>query len=107
MTEYIEPMNRNFKIFLIVLLLLLVSGCMPGSGAYDRQSPAGFFTGIWHGWIAPFSLIVGLFSGDIRIYEPHNTGWWYDLGFYVAIIGGFGGLNLTRHKLRHKDNHSH
>ncbi len=26
------------------------------------------------------------------------TGWWYDLGFYIAVISGFGGLSLSRKK---------
>jgi hypothetical protein len=44
------------------------------------------------------SLIVGLFKDGIRIYEPYNTGWWYDFGFYIAVIAGFGGIALTRRK---------
>lgn len=82
---------------LAVSSLLLVS-CFPGGGTSTPEDPAGFFTGIWHGWIAPLSLIVGIFNDSVRVYEPHNTGWWYDLGFYVAIIAGFGGLSLTRRK---------
>ena len=61
---------------------------------------AGFFTGIWHGWIAPVSLVLSLF-GDYQIYEANNTGFFYNLGFYMAIISGFGGLALFRRK--HKD----
>jgi len=26
----------------------------------------------------------------------NNSGWWYDLGFYMAIISGFGGIALSR-----------
>ena len=40
--------------------------------------------------IAPLSLIMGFFNPDIGIYETHNTGWWYDFGYYMAIISGFG-----------------
>ncbi|NLM50865.1 MAG: hypothetical protein GX196_07935, partial [Clostridiaceae bacterium] len=61
-------------------------------------NPAGFFWGVWHGWIAPLSLILGLFDKNIGIYETSNNGWWYDLGFYMAIISGFGGLSLFRKK---------
>jgi len=52
--------------------------------------------GIWHGWIAPISLILGLFNDTYRVYEVNNTGWFYDLGFYIAIISGFGGVAVTR-----------
>ena len=83
---------------LIVLLpiLLLLSGCMPGAGASSGADPAGFFSGIWHGWIAPISLVVGFFKSEIRIYEIYNAGWWYDYGYYMAIISGFGGLAFLR-----------
>jgi len=83
---------------LILSLAVLTSGCAPGSGWATPEKPAGFFTGIWHGWIAPISLIWGLFDSCIRVYEPINTGWWYDFGFYIAIIGGFGGIAFFRRK---------
>ena len=50
--------------------------------------------------IAPISLIWGIFNSDIRVYELENTGWWYDLGFYIAVISGFGGISFTRSKRR-------
>ncbi len=81
---------------------ILIAGCIPGSGTYDPVSRAGFFSGIWHGWIAPLSLILGIFDKSIRVYETYNVGWWYDFGFYIAIIGGFGGINLTRSKLKQR-----
>ena len=85
-------------VLLIVVLIPMLAGCFPGDGAYTSDKPAGFFWGIWHGWIAPISLIIRLFKEDIRIYEVVNTGWWYDLGFYIAVISGFGGLSLFRKK---------
>lgn len=80
----------------IVLLVIMLAGCFPGGGLYSPSDRAGFFSGVWHGWIAPFSLVIGLFSDSIRIYEPNNTGWWYDFGFYIAVISGFGGIALSR-----------
>lgn len=89
---------------LAFLVLTTLTGCIPGDGTYTTSDPAGFFWGIWHGWLAPISLIVGLFDKNITIYEPINTGWWYDFGFYMAIISGFGGLSLFRKdKHRKKD----
>lgn len=81
--------------------LLSLTGCMPGDGTYSLVKPAGFFWGIWHGWIAPVSLIFSLFNDNIRVYEVYNTGWWYDFGFYMAVISGFGGLSLFRKKKSH------
>jgi hypothetical protein len=81
---------------LLLLLTLTLGGCFPNGGTYSTQDPAGFFSGIWHGWIAPVSLIAGVFTDDVRIYEPMNTGWWYDFGFYIAVIAGFGSIALSR-----------
>ena len=92
-------MNIQKQVCILLLIILITSaGCVPGDGKHTAEKPAGFFWGIWHGWIAPISLIWQLFNSDIRVYEPQNTGWWYDLGFYIAIISGFGGISLTRRK---------
>ncbi|MGI6537498.1 MAG: hypothetical protein ACOX22_04025 [Caldicoprobacterales bacterium] len=86
------------SVIIIVFVLFALTGCMPGNEYYSEEKPAGFLWGIWHGWIAPISLIAGLFDRNIRVYEVFNTGWWYDFGFYIAIVSGFGGLSLTRKK---------
>ena len=93
-------MRRKLIIFLAisVIALLTLSGCIPGDGNATADNPAGFFWGIWHGWVAPVSLIIGIFNRDIRLYETANTGWFYDLGFYIAVISGFGGLAFSRKK---------
>jgi hypothetical protein len=91
--------RRTRKILLIIVaiaLTLVLSSCIPGDGKSTPIKPSGFFSGIWHGWIAPVSLIMGLFKRGIRVYEQINTGWWYDFGFYIALVGGFGGIALSR-----------
>jgi len=88
----------GFFILIILLLTLLLSGCVPGDGSATGNDPAGFLTGIWHGWIAPISLIMSFFKPRLGIYEPMNTGFWYDFGFYIAILGGFGSFTLSRKK---------
>jgi hypothetical protein len=85
-------------ILLVTLLVMTLTACAPGDGTVTPDHPAGFFWGIWHGWIAPISLIIGIFNHDIRVYETLNSGWWYDLGFYMAIVGGFGGLSFARRR---------
>lgn len=95
-------MKKVILISLVMVLLVTMAGCVPGDGTYTAQNPAGFFWGVWHGWVAPISLIIGLFNKNIRIYELNNTGWIYDLGFYVAVISGFGGISLSRRKRKEK-----
>ena len=97
-------MNQKLVVLtLVALVVVTLNGCFPGGGSYSAGEPAGFFSGVWHGWIAPISLIVGFFRDDVRIYEPNNTGWWYDLGFYIAVIAGFGGVALSRKKKKRRE----
>jgi len=67
-------------------MMFMLTGCFPNA-VYDPYVNAGFFAGIWHGIIAPISLIGSLFNSDISIFEVNNRGFWYNLGFYLAIAG--------------------
>ena len=91
-------MSQKCICLLLLMALITFAGCIPGDGKHTPDKPAGFFWGIWHGWIAPISLIWGLFNPEIRVYEHQNIGWWYDLGFYIAIISGFGGISFSRNR---------
>lgn len=92
------------KKWIVVLMLasLLLCSCAWSEQFKEGAKKANLIHGIWHGWIAPFSLVLSIFGDGIRMYESNNTGWSYDIGFYMAIIGGFGGLALSRKK-RKKD----
>ena len=96
--------NRWIAIVVIISVTMIsLAGCFPGGAQYTAHRPAGFFSGVWHGWIAPLSLIVAFFNPSVRVYEPSNTGWWYDFGFYMAIISGFGGLSLFRRRTKESE----
>jgi hypothetical protein len=41
--------------------------------------------GLWHGIIAPVTLVLSFFNDDIRMYEVHNAGSEYDLGFLLGV----------------------
>jgi hypothetical protein len=96
--------SRYFAIFGALLALLVLSSCLPGDGKNSEENLAGFWTGVWHGAIAPISLIVGLFNKAIRVYETSNKGWWYDFGFFLAIASGVGtgGSAAARRRRRHE-----
>ena len=91
---------KNKKYLLIglmmLLLIMVLTACVPGDGAKSEANPAGFFSGVWHGWIAPITLVISLFDRNINIYEVYNVGFWYNFGYYMAIISGFGGVALSR-----------
>jgi hypothetical protein len=98
-------MKKTVVLLIVCLIaIMLLAGCMPNEDINKPDKTAGFLMGIWHGWIAPISLIAGIFDSGIRVYEPNNTGWWYDFGFYIAIISGFGGLSLFRKKSYRNNN---
>ena len=52
---------------------------------------AGFFVGLWHGFIMPFAFVASLFLENVSIYEVHNNGVWYNLGYFIGLAGVLGG----------------
>lgn len=79
----------------LLIAALVLAACAAGTTEY-AETQAGFFSGVWHGWIAPVALIWHIFNDEVRIYETNNTGIWYDVGFYIAVISGFGSIGLKR-----------
>jgi hypothetical protein len=80
----------------VVLAALILAGCAAGpTGLTDTADTkgviAGFWRGLWHGFIAPFAFIVSLFSSDVQIYEVHNNGGWYNFGYILGLMAIFGG----------------
>jgi hypothetical protein len=51
--------------------------------ALGRVARAG--AGLWHGIIAPITLDFSYFNSDIHMYEVHNAGSEYDLGFLLGV----------------------
>ena len=68
-------------------------GCIMLSGCAHQPPPPidssdipGFFSGWWHGATALFTLLASLFS-DARVYAFPNSGFGYDCGFVIAVVG--------------------
>jgi hypothetical protein len=76
--------------FLIVASALFLTACAPGNIRFDAE-PAGFFAGLWHGFISFFTFIISLFTNEVGIYEVNNSGWPYNLGFIIGIMIFYGG----------------
>lgn len=86
-------MKKQFRIFpflAIIILALLVTSCAPGNEKFDL-SPAGFWMGLWHGFIALFTFVISLFTDSVSLYEINNNGNWYNFGFIIGIAAFFGG----------------
>lgn len=84
------------RVVLVAVLLLALAACAagpnPAVGLPDSGgSTAGFFMGLWHGVIAPFTFVISLFTTSVSIYEVHNSGNWYDFGFALGAGILFGG----------------
>ena len=109
-------MKKSLFFALSTIFLVMAAGCAPGSSVQvttpstsmqltapgpnpminqpdlsGRIARAG--AGLWHGIIAPATLLISFFNSDVRMYEVHNAGSEYDIGFLlgvaliIAIIG--------------------
>lgn len=77
---------------LIILLLLTSCATQPDEylWEYPNYSYPGFFSGLFHGIVMPFSLIAEIFSDNIRIYAFPNSGGMYDFGFFLGACSWAG-----------------
>ena len=80
-------LTRTLAILVLAALALAACATQPAPSVADAP---GFWHGLLHGMIAPFSLIASLFW-DVRIYAFPNDGGWYDFGYYLGIAGTLGG----------------
>ena len=46
---------------------------------------AGILLGIWHGIISPVTLVVSFINPNVQMYEVHNDGSPYNLGFLIGV----------------------
>jgi hypothetical protein len=93
---------RASTIAVACIALVVLAGCAAGDARFTAESPAGFWIGLWHGAISLVTLVVGIFTDAVRMYEPDNTGGWYDLGFLVGAtcIWGAGSHRAGRKSRR-------
>jgi hypothetical protein len=105
------------RVVLLVLATLLLAACAPGSdlevttpgSTIELASPgpnpqvnqpdeagrvSGFVQGLWHGIIAPVSVVGSFFNPAMEMYEVHNNGRDYNVGFILGIAFVFLLLGL-------------
>jgi hypothetical protein len=80
---------KNIPLMLLVLCAL--SACATLHPQAISETGPGFFTGIWHGLVAPPAFLVRIFADTVAIYETPNTGGWYDFGFLLGLSAWGGG----------------
>lgn len=78
--------QRVLKTSVLLLCIVALAGCTFAGTNADPNDVPGFFMGIWHGLVAPYTLVVRWFI-DIQMYALPNSGFGYDLGFLLGIIG--------------------
>jgi hypothetical protein len=94
---------RLSALILVLLLLATFAACAPGPNHLrgtpgPRDAVAGFWLGLWQGFIAPFVLIISLFKHGMNIYEVHNDGAWYNFGYLFGLMCFFGGGGHKAHR---------
>ena len=98
---------KKFAVLIVIAVVLLTS-CGPGSDlevttpdstirlttpspnpelntADESGRVSGFIPGLWHGIIAPVMLVGSFFNPAMQIYEVHNNGVEYNLGYLIGI----------------------
>jgi len=101
-------MKKLFVLGLLAILPVLITACGPGSSVQvntpeasmqlrapgpnplvNQPDGAGLVAragaGLWHGIIAPVTLVLSFFDSDVHMYEVHNAGSEYDLGFLLGV----------------------
>jgi hypothetical protein len=111
---------------LLAVFLVTLAGCAPGATVTLNDQPnteiqfttpgtnpelntsaengkvAGLGTGLWHGLISVVTLVISFINPEIQMYETHNNGPMYNLGFLLGAILlfallGFSGGRSRRH----------
>ncbi len=90
---------RYAAVAALLAVLVVIAGCAAGSERFVEE-PAGFWMGLWHGFIIIITFIVSLFNHSVNIYEVNNNGSWYNFGFVLGLLISVGGCLGGRHKKR-------
>jgi hypothetical protein len=103
-------MKKHFKFGFLLIGVIILSVVLSGCAHKETVEQLvvghthGFWSGLLHGFIAPFDFVGMLFSDRIVMYAPNNNGAWYAFGFLLGS-GGWGffgnkGANYRRKSRR-------
>ena len=105
-------MRRTLWIAGLLVVTLSLSACIAGSAESAHAASGGWIQalllGVWHGIIAPLTLIGEVINAflphllpwRLHLYETRGAGVAYDVGFYFGLVGGpsaaWGGWSRRR-----------
>ena len=101
--------RQKVTVFVITIaFLLFMTSCAAGTNTMEdsqnqKGKVAGFWAGLWHGFISFFTFIISLFTEKVSVYEVHNSGNWYNFGFILGVMifySGSGGGACKRRRLK-------
>lgn len=98
-------MKHPLLLVAVLAAILVLAGCAPGRNDVEKTpnadgKTAGFLLGLWHGFISPVTFVISVFSKNVRLYEVHNNGTWYNFGFVLGAGLFLSGGILGRKKKR-------
>ena len=116
-------MKKRLIVVVSLILLVVIAGCAPGSSVEvttpetnvqlttpgtnplvnepaENGVVAGVIQGLWHGIIAPVTLVMSFFNEAVQMYEVHNNGREYNLGFLLGVALVFLILGLSGRRWR-------
>ena len=96
-------MKKSFPIYGIAVIISIFIFTIFLTGCANREivtaclkgQTYGFWSGLWHGIIAPIDLIAMIWRNDVSVYAQNNNGFWYAFGFIIGS-GGWGFLGGNR-----------
>jgi hypothetical protein len=82
-------MKRIALFILLLTLTMNLVSCADSEVIKEcvSENTYGFWGGLWHGIVAPFSFFGSLIWDDISMYAVNNNGGWYDFGFILGVGG--------------------
>ncbi len=96
-------MTKTTSALAVIALCLCLGACAAGSTDAHAAAAGGdisqFFLGLWHGIIAPITLVVEIINKlapSLLPWRPHffetGAGVAYDVGFFLTVTGSLHGL---------------
>jgi hypothetical protein len=101
--KFIPLMVIGGLLFIAAGIYIIVNHVGMATRTDNPAESANFWLGLWQGLIICLSFIASWFDNNIVLYQVHNNGFWYNLGFIIGIAisvgsGGAGGSKTKKSK---------